>query len=408
MKSRFLYGYIIVAASFFVLVAMNGSSFSYGVFFKPMSAEFGWSRAATSGAYSLSLILAGFLYTVTGRLTDQFGPRLVLTVCGLLFGTGYMLVSRISAIWHLYIFWGIILGLGLSGGHVPSLSTVARWFDKRRGLMCGIAASGIGIGTVFMPPFANYLVLIYGWRTSFLIIGTMALLILMTVAQFLKLPPAPVNDPPDGGQIQASPAEIKGLSLREVVRSRQFWFLCIIFFSNGFNVQSMIVHGVAHATDLGISATAAAFFLTAVGGFEIVGTIVLGTAIDRMGSKRTLIAALALLIVAMVGFTLARQLWLFYLAAAVLGVAYGGIVAVEPPIIAELFGLKSVGAILGLVLLSVLIGGATGPLVAGRIYDITQSYTLAFLTFGGFSSIALVLASTLKPRLNAPDSFRSS
>ena len=111
-----------------------GAQYSFGVFFKPLLAEFGWTRAVTSGVYSLYMVLQGFLGIIAGRLTDRFGSRLVVTVCGLFLGAGYLLMSQIGAVWQIYLFYGILASIGAAGGWVPLLSTVARWFVKGRGL----------------------------------------------------------------------------------------------------------------------------------------------------------------------------------------------------------------------------------------------------------------------------------
>ena len=137
VKPKFFYGYVVVLASFFILLITWGTIYTFGVFLKPLLAEFGWTRAETSGAYSLYMVLHGVLYIVTGRLNDRFGPRMLMTACGLLLGLGYFLMAYISAIWHLYLFYGVIIGIAMSAGFVPLVSTIVRWFVKRRALMTG-------------------------------------------------------------------------------------------------------------------------------------------------------------------------------------------------------------------------------------------------------------------------------
>jgi len=131
-KANFFYGYIVVAASFFIIAIMWGTMYTFGVFFKPLLAELGGTRAVTSGAYSLCYLLSGFFGMIAGSLTDRFGPRLVITGCGLFLGLGYLLMSQASAIWQLYLFFGVIVGAGMGGSFVPLVSTLSRWFIKRR------------------------------------------------------------------------------------------------------------------------------------------------------------------------------------------------------------------------------------------------------------------------------------
>ncbi len=134
-ESKFFYGHIVVIAAFFVILAMHGLHYAFGVFFKPMLTEFGWTRAMTSGAFSLSQVVQGLLAIAMGALTDRFGPRVAMTLCGFLLGLGFLLTSQISALWQLYLFYGVIIGAGMGGAFVPLMTTVARWFvEKRRTL----------------------------------------------------------------------------------------------------------------------------------------------------------------------------------------------------------------------------------------------------------------------------------
>jgi len=128
-KPTLFYGWFIAASAFFVLMIVGGTMYSFGVFFQPLLDEFGWTRAMTSGAFSLYMVLHGCLYIVTGKLTDKYGPRLVVTVCSLFLGSGYLLMSQISAIWQLYLFYGVILGIGASGGWVPTVERSVRFWQ---------------------------------------------------------------------------------------------------------------------------------------------------------------------------------------------------------------------------------------------------------------------------------------
>ena len=128
----FYYGYIVVLAAFVIWMITWGVSMTYGVFFKPILSEFGWTRAMTAGARSLSLGVWGLMGIVTGRLTDRLGPRKVVLIAGCFFGIGYLLMSYISNAWQFYVIYGVVIGIGLSAVTVPTMTTVARWFVKRR------------------------------------------------------------------------------------------------------------------------------------------------------------------------------------------------------------------------------------------------------------------------------------
>ena len=399
-ERKVFYGYIVVSAAFIALVMTWGTIYCFGIFFKPVLTEFGWTRAATSGAYSLCLLLLAFFGIVIGRLNDRFGPRIVVTGCGLFLGSGYLLMSQIYTIWQLYLFYGVILAIGASGSFIPLASTISRWFIKRRGLMTGIAVSGIGVGTMIMPPVANWLITDYGWRVAYLIIGIAVLVLITSAAQFLRYEPSRMGQLPHG-ENQAKPESVnsktKGFSLQEAIHTRQFWIIGAMFFCFGVSAQTIFVHIVPHTTDIGISATSAANILAIIGAAGAAGRIIMGGVADRIGTKLALIAIFILLSIGLFWLLAANNIRAFYLFAVVFGLAYGGWAAMISVVVAELFGLSSLGVILGVVLIGVTTGEATGPVLAGRIFDITGSYQTAFIVCATLSIIAIILASLLKP-----------
>ena len=157
-KSKLFYGYIVVAAALLIVIIAHGAQYTFGIFFNPILTEFGWTRTATSGAFSLYLVLWGFFGIFVGRLSDRFGSRLVMTVCGFFLGLGYLLMSQIGAIWQLYLFYGVLIAIGMSGCWVPLISTVPRWFVKRRGMMTGIVTWGWGRATPLLSLVASQLI----------------------------------------------------------------------------------------------------------------------------------------------------------------------------------------------------------------------------------------------------------
>lgn len=398
-KPKFFYGYIIASVAFFIIMVVYGTMYTFGVFFKPLVAEFGWTRAMTSSAYALFMFLHGLLYIVTGRLNDRFGPRVLVAVCSLFLGLGYFLMSQISTIWHLYLFYGVIVAVGVSGAYVPLVSTVARWFVKRRGMMTGAVVAGVGVGTMIMPPIAEWLISTYGWRTSFTIMGIVVSVFTISAAQFLRRHPSQVGQQPDGADEVREDSlnwEAGGFSFQRAIQTRQFWMLFGVFLCFNLIVQSIIVHIVPHITDLGISAIVAASALTTIGGLSIGGRIVMGSVADRIGDKPTMVFGFILMSATLLWLLVAKEMWMLYLFAAVFGFAYGSIIPLGSTMIAELFGLSSHGVILGVVSFGAAIGGAIGPVMAGLIYDITDSYQLAFLIYAGVAIVAIILVSLLR------------
>lgn len=381
-QPKVFYGYIVVGAAFFILAILSGTSYSFGVFFKPLLTEFGWTRAMTAGAYSTFMILHGSLYIVTGRLNDRLGPRVVMTACGFLAGLGYILMSQVSAIWQVYLIYGVVIACGMSGGYVPLVSTVARWFVKRRGLMTGIAVAGVGAGTVTVPPAASWLITTYGWRTSYVVVGIAAMVVIIIAAQFLRRDPRQMGYLPYGaGETKTASIDIQtsGLSLSKAVRTGQFWIIAIIFLFFGFYQQVVMVHTVPHATDLGISPIIAANILSIIGGIGIAGRVIMGSAGDRIGRKSGVVVSSVLMTIALFWLLVAKEVWAFYLIAVIFGFGYGGFITTQSPLVAELFGLKAHGILVGISTFGTTIGGGIGPAFAGQIFDVIGSYQVAFL-----------------------------
>ena len=399
-KYKFWYGHLIVAGSLCITTVIWGAYHSYGVFFKPISIEFGWTRASTSAALSIAAVLIGVFAIVIGRLNDRFGPRLVVTACGCLLGFGYLFMSQVNAIWQLYLFWGLMIGAGMSGSILPMLSIVARWFTKRRGMMTGIVSSGIGIGTFIVPPISSWLISTFGWRNSFIILGIAVLLVCVLGAQFLKRDPSQMGQRPYGEeeikQENASPVA-SGSTLKEAVRTHQFWLLFTMLFCYVFGLGSVFTHIAPHANDMGNSATIAAIIISIIGGFSIAGRVTMGSIADRIGIRKALILGFILMAASFFWLQVAQETWLLYLFAIAYGFAYGTAGALYSPLTAELFGLSSHGLILGVVLAGGQMGSAIGNVVVGHIFDITGSYKLGFLLCSMLSILALIAVSFIRP-----------
>lgn len=271
-------------------------------------------------------------------------------------------------------------------------------------MMTGIVKVGTGAGQLLVPLAATALVTFYGWRNAYLIIGAVVLLMLVTVAQVMRRDPQAVGLLPDGGSDEPSDSrmasEERNVSLRTVVRTRQFWTLCIAQFTIFFCLLTMIVHIVPHATDLGLPPATAAGVLATIGGVSMLGRIVMGTAIDRIGGKRSLIICFMVLLCGLIWLQIAGKAWMLFLFAVIYGIAHGGFFTVMSPTLAEFFGTGSHGLLFGIVLFSGTIGGAIGPLLAGYIFDKTAGYQIIFVVLTVLAVVGFILITFLKPLRN--------
>jgi MFS family permease len=398
---KFFYGYVIVAAALFMAIVMWGAHHSFGVFFAPVLDEFGWTRAATSGGFSLTWVLAGLLSIVVGRLNDKFGPRLIMTIAGFLVGLGYLFMSQLSSILQLYLFYGLI-SIGMSAVLVPTLSTVARWFVKMRGFMTGVVLAGTGIALMVIVPAANQAILNYGWRTAYIIVGIVVIIVVVTAAQFLRRDPYQLGKLPygyDGTSAAALGVGTYGLFFREALRTHQVWLISLVYFCTYFIYNIFLVHMVIYATGKGISSVRAVGIMAFLGVAGIVGRMIMGVFADRIGNKQAMMLSAGLMMVALFWLLTAKDLWMLFLFGAVFGFGHGGIATMQSPIVANVFGMRSHGVILGMVFFSDSVGGAIGPFLAGYIFDVTSSYRLVFFLcaiLGVINLITIVLIGPLK------------
>ena len=311
------------------------------------------------------------------------------------------LLSRVQAPWELFLFYGVLAGMGYSAHDVVTLSTVARWFVRRRGAMTGFAKVGTGVGQLLVPVIAAMLIAAYGWRSAAFFIGTASLLIMVVAAQLMRRDPRSVGQYPDGietaiGRVPVDSRET-GMTLAEAGVTRQFWILCGIQLTVFFCLLTIMIHIVPHATDQGIAAPMAATILSTIGAVSIAGRLTIGTLIDRLGGKRSLRICFAVLLASFVLLQLAEATWMLFLFAAIYGFAHGGFFTAMSPTVAEYFGTGSHGVIFGIVLFSGTIGGAIGPLLAGSLFDMTGDYGAAFLILTGFGLLGLLLTFALRP-----------
>lgn len=401
----FYYGYIVVLAAFIIWMITWGVSMTYGVFFKPILSEFGWTRAMTAGARSLSLGVWGLMGIVTGRLTDRLGPRKVVLIAGCFFGIGYLLMSYISNAWQFYVIYGVVIGIGLSAVTVPTMTTVARWFVKRRGLMMGIMQTGGGIGGIALPPLAGWLILTYGWRSSYLILGILALALFILPGLFLKRDPGQIGCLPYGAggvagnevEVQAANSQVAGFSLGGASRTAQFWMLSVMLFGFGFCRSAIITHIAVHTTDLGFSLTTGASILATISGVSIAGRIGMGRLADLIGNRYAFMIGYSVTAASLLWALTANELWTLYLFAIAFGFGWGTMAVIRVPMLAEVFGVGSLGSIFGILEAGTATGAILGPFLAGWLFDVTGQYTTTFLVAAAVAIISLVMTVLLKP-----------
>jgi MFS family permease len=307
-----------------------------------------------------------------------------------------------SEIWHLYIFYGALVGIGIGIPYIAVLPTTSRWFVKRRGLMNGLVITGIGFGATLMPLLASWIITNFDWRTSYLVVGAVVLALVVALGQTLKKDPKVIGLEPYGEGQDAAPAgkmapPAETLPMSKIMRTPQFYLVCGMFLCEGYVLLVGMVHAVPHAIDVGVSPANAALVLSIIGATSIVGNIVMGMVTDRIGGRYPFAISFALFAVAITLLPFAVEFWQFVLFAVVFGFAYGANTAPQASLLIEYFGLKLLGLMLGTVAFIYTISSAVGPYLSGMLYDANHDYLAAFLISGGFALAGMIAALVLRP-----------
>jgi MCP family monocarboxylic acid transporter-like MFS transporter 13 len=354
----------VVWAAFACVAVIFGVAYSFAAFFRSFGAEFHAERADVSLVFGLSGLIYFLLGAGAGMLADRFGPRLVCAAGMVIIAAGLLASSFAHSMSAIYVAWGGGLGIGIGLVYAPSIASVPPWFVHRRAFAAGIASAGIGVGTLALPLLATTAIDALGWRHALQAIAAGVLVVGVGATLLLRRAPARA----------ASGTAAAGMTLKEALRSRRFWWMYIACVLAAPAMFIPFAHVSAAARDLGIGDARAVGLVGLIGIGSIVGRFAIGGLADRLGR----VASIALLEASLGASYL---LWLGaggYGALAVfalwLGLSYGGIVSLMPAICMDLFGARAVAGILGTIYSGAAFGNLLGPVIAGAVFDRSGSY----------------------------------
>ncbi|HYE93389.1 MAG TPA: MFS transporter [Terriglobales bacterium] len=368
----------IVLALFAVTFGISMPLAAYGVFLPIIAETFGWSRGAIASALSLNLVFGGIAGFFVGRLADRHGPRVMLLVTVTIAGIGFSLVSGVTALWQLYALIGVLAGTGLSSFYLLSTSTVAHWFHDRRGIALAVVLAGFNLGYMAAGPIAAFLIAQLGWRPAYAVIGGGCAIITALAATTVRLPRAAERVAAETAANVPAQAEARGITFRAALHDSRFWCLNVSWLLLGGTIFTFSVHAVPFARDQGVSLAVASLALTAYGLGSVAGRLVSGAVSDRFGSRHTIRAAYVIELVALLILASAPAPGVLLPVMALFGVGAAGTDNTIVKVIPDLFGLRAIGSIMGLLTLGWRCGAALGPAAAGFLYDLTGSYAVPF------------------------------
>ena len=390
--------WIVVGTTFITLGLVLGVWYSYSVFLVALIREFGWKRSLVAGAFSVFVLVHGFVSPFVGWLAGRIGTRRVILVGSCVLACGLLLTAETGKWWHLYLAFGGVTAVGLTmAGWVPAVVLVRGWFPDRFGTAIGITSAGIGMGIFAVVPFAQFLIERIGWRWAFRILAVLILgWVLPATAALIREPLSPKASGPSSVLRNRPVFSDTGAywTLATAVRHWHFWGLAGVFFTGNFVTQMLLVHQVAYLVDHGVTPLAAAAVCGLAGLASIAGKLGCGIFSDRAGREPAYGLSMVCVVASLGALVLAGRFpssSLPYLYAVLIGLGYGGMAPLAPAAASDLFSGPAFSTIFGTVYPAMCLGIAVGAWGAGRIFDGTGSYALALW-------IALLMA-VLSPAL---------
>ena len=402
---KFFYGWwiVVVAAIGLGLGYAPIIVYSFSVFIKPLTQDLHSNRASISLAFTLANLMTSISSPLVGRLADRFGARRVILIATAIFASLLISAPLLSSkLWSFYLFYGLLGFVGSAPAPIPYVKVISRWFDRHRGAALGLTMLGIGTGAILMPAFAQRLIAMLGWRSTYVVIGMLVLVVSVPiVAFFLKESPEERGLLPDGvsvarnvGQKQNSE---EGLNWWEARRSATFWLMVSALFLVGASVHGCVVHLAPLLSDQGLTPQRVALAITVLGTALMIGRVASGYLLDRVFAPRVAMWIFGAVAFGIALLRTAAGTRLVFLAVFLIGLGMGAEVDIIAYLTSRYFGLRAFGEIYGYAFASYTVAGALGPWLMGLGFDRSGSYGSVLVGFLLATSLAVVLMTRLGP-----------
>jgi MFS family permease len=374
--------------------------YTFGLFLKPLSLEFGWRRQALSAGFSIAALTVAAASPGLGFLLDRYGPRRIILPCILIFSTAYASLALLTP--HLLHFYLAFFVIGLVGNGTAYLGysrAIASWFDRRRGLALSIMLAGGGCGAMLLPIIAQAVISHYGWRSAFVVLGILALIVGFPLSASL------VRERPVAQQNPHVSVDV-GDSVKRALGGRIFWIIAATVSLYAISVNGAIAHLSALLTDRGVSTRGAAYCIATIGATALVGRVLTGIFLDRFFGARVSQVMLLLSMIGIVLLSVAHTLAAGLVAAALIGFTMGSEGDITPYLLSRYFGLKRLSTLYALTWTAYAVGAAAGPLMVGRLFDSLGSYSPATVQVLAIPALIPCLLMFLLPRYEVRESAR--
>ncbi len=349
--------------------------YTFSLFLDPLHAAFGWKREAMGGAFALAAITVALVSPLIGILLDRFPPRRIILPGILIFVVALAALSRLTS--NIVLFYVVFFVLGLVANATAQFAytrTVLTWFSTHRGMALALLLTGSGVGSIVIPPLTEWVIQHYGWRYGFLLLSGIAILGFPLTAWL-------VRNRPEAAVVRAEHATDTGMTIKQALQTAAFWILAFITILSAFSENGLVTNLASILTQHGVLVATAALALSVRGGAGIIGRLGIGFAIDRVSPERIQSLVLALAAAGTLILAFASSTWTALLGALVLGVGLGSEADVGPYLLARYFGRRHFSVLYGLTWTAYAIGGATGPLWIGHLYDRAGAYLPRFIVY---------------------------
>lgn len=415
--SKFYYGWIITLVGLVIVTLVYGCKLCFGTLFGSLVEEFGWSRAMVTSIFSISILVQALLQPMGGALLDRFGPRKMLALGGILMGLSLVVFGMAHSLWSIYLSYGVLFSLAtVVGGFVTNTTMVSYWFNKKRGIAIGIVGAGTSLGLFIFNPLLAYLIENYGWRLSMEFLGVLAAAAIVGLVFLLtKNRPEDVGQYIDGvnqeeerqdnnrNEIDSSglkdQTQEQDWSFNQALKTREFWLLFLAYVGYLFAWYSITNHTVMAMCDMGLERMKAATIFGYTGLSGAIAGLVCAWIADYLRDRKYMVIIAYMLIGSGV-LLLSRcagHIGLLYFIVIIMGIGHGGGVLMSA-VVADRFGVSAMGKIWGTITMAGLLGGAIGPVVVGYIFDVTKSYSMAWMIVTGIATVSLLCMACVRKK----------